>query len=325
MKLLAIFVFMFVALPICGQVPTPTKVHVNGVDLTYVEQGHGEPLILLHGGQGDYRSWAEQIAVLAANFRVISYSRRHNFPNENPLSQGGHTVFDDADDLSALIKKLKLRRVHIVGTSVGAFVGLIAALRHPDQVRSLILAEPPAHQNIRNTPEGEAVYQDFIMTVWAPAAAAFRRDDDQKGMAILVDAFGGASTFQHLPPAALTVAMQNSQYFKSATRASEPFPPLNVNKLKNLRIPVLIITGETTLKIHKLVNEELARLIPNVKTALIPEAGHGSPRENPAAFNEAMVSFLHDLTLSLPGQKLRPLRGQIISLLFFINSCSLIV
>ena len=63
-----------------GQSAQPTKIRVRGVELHYIEQGQGEPLILLHGGQGDYRSWEPQMKVLSPQFRVISYSRRYNYP-----------------------------------------------------------------------------------------------------------------------------------------------------------------------------------------------------------------------------------------------------
>jgi len=57
-------------------------------------------------------------------------------------------------------------------------------------------------------------------------------------------------------------------------------------------MPILIVTGENTIRIHKLVNEELARLLPKAERATIPKAGHGSPRENPQAFNQAVLKFL---------------------------------
>ena len=56
--------------------PEPAKIHVNGVDLHYISAGTGEPVILLHGGQGDYRSWEPLMADLSRYYRVISYSRR---------------------------------------------------------------------------------------------------------------------------------------------------------------------------------------------------------------------------------------------------------
>jgi pimeloyl-ACP methyl ester carboxylesterase len=57
-------------------------------------------------------------------------------------------------------------------------------------------------------------------------------------------------------------------------------------------MPILIVTGANTIAIHRLVNDELTRLLPHAQTATIPNAGHGSPRENPDAFNAAMLQFL---------------------------------
>lgn len=102
-----------------GQGVPPTKVRVNGADLHYVERGRGEPLILLHGGQGDYRSCAPQMEEFSRSFRVIAYSRRYNYPNDNPLTPSYRSAYTDADDLAAFIRHLKLGRVHLVGTSAG--------------------------------------------------------------------------------------------------------------------------------------------------------------------------------------------------------------
>jgi pimeloyl-ACP methyl ester carboxylesterase len=55
----------------CGQAARPTKVRVGGVELHYVERGSGEPLILLHGGQGDYGTWGLQVDELSRSYRVF--------------------------------------------------------------------------------------------------------------------------------------------------------------------------------------------------------------------------------------------------------------
>src|SRR6476659_3277406 len=123
--------------------PEPTKIIVNGVELHYISAGAGEPVILLHGGQGDYRSWEPQMAALSRHYRVISYSRRYNFPNQNPQTATNHSAIVEADDLAALVKALHLKRADFVGTSMGAATALTLAIRHPNMVRSLVLAEPP--------------------------------------------------------------------------------------------------------------------------------------------------------------------------------------
>jgi pimeloyl-ACP methyl ester carboxylesterase len=121
-----------IAIESSGQVVQPLALHVRGAELHYVEQGTGEPLILLHGGQGDYRSWAPQMAALSPHFRVISYSRRYHYPNHNPLTATNHSAYAEAEDLAAVIRTLGLGPVHLVGTSIGAATALVLALQHPE-------------------------------------------------------------------------------------------------------------------------------------------------------------------------------------------------
>jgi pimeloyl-ACP methyl ester carboxylesterase len=275
-----------------AQSAQPIRIRVRGVELHYIEQGQGEPLILLHGGQGDYRSWESLMKVLSPQFHVISYSRRYNYPNNNPITAKYHSAYTEADDLAAFIRQLKLGRVHLVGTSIGAFTALVLAVKHPEMVRSLVLAEPPVHQWVRDTPDGVAAYRQFMTTIQEPARAAFKAGDDKKAMKFFVDGIIGTGRFANLPPEGLAAVMQNSRFFKANTLSSDPYPNLSKDKVKRLRIPILIITGENTIQIHKLVNEELARLLPKAERAIIPKAGHGSPRENPQAFNEAVLKFL---------------------------------
>ena len=278
--------------PAIGHSVQPIKVRVNGVELHYIEQGQGEPLILLHGGQGDYRSWGPQIAILSQHYRVISYSRRYNYPNDNPLTAKYHSGYTDAEDLAALIRHLKIGRVNFVGTSAGALTALVLTIKHPEMVRSLVLAEPPIHRWAKDDPNGEALYKQFMNALWEPAAAAFKAGDDEGAMRILVDGFAGKRRFDDLSPEARATAMQNSRFFKAATLSADPFPALSKDKVKRLSVPILIITGENTIKLHKFVNDELARLLPKAERITIPRAGHGSARENPEAFNEAVLKIL---------------------------------
>ena len=278
-----------------GQNVQPIKIHVRGIELHYIKQGQGEPLILLHGGQGDYRSWESLMNLLSPQYQAISYSRRFNYPNNNPITAKYHSAYTEADDLAALIRKLKLGRVHLVGTSIGAFTALALAVKHPEMVRSLVLAEPPVHQWVRDTPNGASAYREFMTTIQEPARAAFKAGDDKTAMKFFVDGIIGAGRFNSLPPEGLASVMHNSRFFKANTLSSDPYPNLSKEKVKRLRIPILIITGENTIRIHKLVNEELVRLLPNAEQAIIPKAGHGSPRENPQAFNAAVLKFLAGL------------------------------
>ena len=111
-------------------------------------------------------------------------------------------------------------------------------------------------------------------------------------MRYLVDGFATPGRFDALPPEARLGAMRTSAFFKMLARSSDPYPDISRTSLRGLRMPVLVITGERTIAIHRRIDEELSRIIPRARSATIPAAGHGSPRENPRAFTEVVEKFL---------------------------------
>ena len=204
------FILVLLLLPILfgkvfAQNAQAVKILAGGVELHYIKKGQGEPLVLLHGGVADYRAWDAQMAAFSKSYRVISYSRRYHYPNKNPLNAEYRTAITEAEDLAAFLRKLKLKRVHLVGTSYGALTALVFAVKHPKMVRSMVLAEPPAHQLIRDSSGGETVYQDFINAL-KPAVDAFNRGDDKEAMSIFNGILG--RKLDNLPPTAVEAIMQ---------------------------------------------------------------------------------------------------------------------
>ena len=191
--------FALALCPVSAQTERPTAVRANGVELHYIEQGQGEPLILLHGGQGDYRAWQPQMQALSPLYRVISYSRRYHYPNDNPLTASNHSALIDAADLAGLIAELRLGPMRLVGTSYGAFTALALAVEHPELVRSLVLAEPPIHRWVTDTGRGATLFSEFMTTVRGQAGKAFAAGNDEAAMRIFIDAFDGVGTFDGLP------------------------------------------------------------------------------------------------------------------------------
>ena len=212
---------------VSAQTERPTRIRANGVELHYIEQGQGEPLILLHGGQGDYRAWPPQLQALSPRYRVISYSRRYHYPNDNPLTAASnHSARIDAADLAGLIAELKLGPVHLVGTSYGALTALTLAAERPNLVRSLVLAEPPIHRWVTDTERGATLFREFMTTVHGQAGKAFASGNDEAAMRIFIDAFDGVGTFDSLPAERRVAVLQNARFFKAVTSSSDPFPNL---------------------------------------------------------------------------------------------------
>jgi pimeloyl-ACP methyl ester carboxylesterase len=107
----------------------------HGQALHYLQRGRGEPLLLIHGLGSSGADWALQVAALEARFRVIVPDlpgSGHSDPLREPCSVEGF-----AASLWALCDHLRLRRISIVGFSLGGAIGLEMSLQRPDAVRRL--------------------------------------------------------------------------------------------------------------------------------------------------------------------------------------------
>lgn len=119
-------------------------VSANGIDIHYLDQGEGEPLVLLHGGMvstnpiwtGVPIAYASHMDTLAERFRVIAPDTRGGGKTRHT---GGPISFDLlADDVAALIDALELDRPLIAGFSEGAITATILGIRHPEAVRAIV-------------------------------------------------------------------------------------------------------------------------------------------------------------------------------------------
>jgi len=124
--------------------PHGQRVHANGIDIHYLDQGEGEPLVLLHGGlvstnpiwTGVPVAYAGHMDTLAEHFRVIAPDTRGCGRTVHP---GGPVSFDLlADDVAALIAALGLERPLIAGFSEGAITATILGIGHPDTARAIV-------------------------------------------------------------------------------------------------------------------------------------------------------------------------------------------
>ncbi len=148
------------------------------IQLHYKTLGEGEPLILIHGSLTDLRYWKEQEDELSKKFKLIIYSRRYNYPNNNGLSSN-HSAIVEAEDLLGLMEELQLEEAHILGHSYGAYTALWFALEHPEKVKKLILAEPPLMRWLPDIPEGKGVLEQFMSHSWIQMGNAFLEDGDE--------------------------------------------------------------------------------------------------------------------------------------------------
>ncbi|MCR9106473.1 MAG: alpha/beta hydrolase [Gammaproteobacteria bacterium] len=118
---------------------------INGIQVHYVEQGRGMPIVLCHGFPHLWFSWHRQITALAAaGYRVIAPDMRGMGQTQAPTDPGAYDVDHITADLLGLLDHTGIERAVFAGLDFGAFASYDFALRHPERVIAIIGLENPA-------------------------------------------------------------------------------------------------------------------------------------------------------------------------------------
>ena len=278
-----------------------TQTHVasigHGVRLHYVEEGAGAPVVFVHGSLSDLDYWDEQIGPFAKKYRVIAYSRRYNWPNVNP-AQRGYSAVVDAEDLAGLIRALHLGRVLVIGHSYGALAALFLAVRHPQMVRALVLAEPPAVSLLQDVPAGEgargkAMYEDIQRRMVRPMQEAFRRGDRDQGIRIFMAyVFSDPTAWDRMSQQSRQETLKDAHEWEVMMRAGTLFPVITPTQVRSIRLPVLLLMGAKSYPFLGVIGRELGRLLPDSRTVVFQDAGHQMWLQDPVACREDVEKFL---------------------------------
>jgi pimeloyl-ACP methyl ester carboxylesterase len=274
--------------------PEMKSVFINGDSLHYIDIGQGDPVIFVHGTLDDYRLWYMQMDTFAKGHRVNAYNRRYAYPNRQVTNDSAdYSPAIHAKDLAEFIKTLDLGPVHLAGHSYGAYTALLTTMEHPELVRTLMLGEPPVMPLLQNVPGGDTIINNFMTASISPAADAFRSGNNEKGVSVFIGGVtGDSSFFSKMPPEAQGMIMSNVLELRGIALTKNIFPPVSCDDLKKIKTPVLIMTGEKTLPLFRVINEELNKCLPNKEKVILPNATHGLEMENPVDFNRIVLAFI---------------------------------
>ena len=112
-------------------------INVEGYDVRYYTAGEGEPLVVIHGGGGDARTWLRNIEELSSNYTVYAPDLP-GYGGSQPLD-GKYYIPELTDFLDGFSDNLGLERFHLVGHSLGGGVALNYALHSPHRIKKLVL------------------------------------------------------------------------------------------------------------------------------------------------------------------------------------------
>ncbi|HEY1392825.1 MAG TPA: 3-oxoadipate enol-lactonase [Methylibium sp.] len=240
-------------------------------------------IVLAHALGCDLMMWDALANTLAADCRVISFDARGHGGSDAPA--GPYTMAELAEDAERLLDELDADPVVWLGLSMGGMLGQELALRHPQRLKALVIANSTSGY----PPEGRAIWDQRIAAIEAG------------GLETVVD--GTMQRWFHqgfhaAQPATVArwrrrVVTTDEQGYLAACAAVKAHD--TTARLPRIKLPTLIIAGELDQGTPVAMAELMARQIPGSRLVVLKEASHLSALEQPEAFEAAVRDFLATL------------------------------
>lgn len=255
---------------------------------TYIE-GTGPPLILLAGNPDGAAAFAPHAARLAATYRVVRLQPLTvQFATNGRLLPEDYSVAVESQAMRHALDALGLTGpVDVVGWAYGALIALDFALSHPERIRSLVLAEPPAFWVVGGEDAMDAGMREIraILRGFGPRSEISEKQLERL-LCALVNCPPGHSIRED--PRWPGWVQERGRLRGSAAIVAHQDDPA---RLGTFRRPVLIVTGAATVPFHRRINDVLAARLPQVQRAELP-GGHAAPRMAMEQFVQVLTAFL---------------------------------
>lgn len=257
------------------------NIRFNGHDCDYISFGSGDDVLIMLPGVGDGFKTAKGVAVpfsvmyrcFAKDFRVFVFSRRNRMFK-------GFTTKNMADDIAAIMYKLEIDSAHVYGVSQGGMIAQQLALRHPDKVKSLVLAVTASRPN--------DIMRDSLET-WLRMADK----DDYKG--IMLDTAERSYTGAYLERGRklnkLLALVKPKDYTRFRILCESCLEHDAYDELDKISCPVFIIGADSDKVLGGEASEELAERIPGAELYMYEGYSHGV-YEQAKDFNKRVLDNL---------------------------------
>lgn len=258
-----------------GGVARADYASIDGLKMYYEVHGAGPPLLLLHGGTTTIAySFGKQMARWAKTHRVIAVEQMgHGHTADLPTRAFSYEQM--AEETAALLARLKITSVDVVGWSDGGNIGLTLAMKHPQLVRKLVVSGPNARGG-----------RDAEFEQWLESGKADEWPSDIREAYVAVSPDGAA----HWP-----IVLERVKKMWLA------FDGWNEQELATIRAPVMIMVGdEDWVRTEYAV--ELHRAIDGSRLYVVPGTQHPTFRQRPEWVNPVIEAFLAE-PMPAPAKK----------------------
>jgi 3-oxoadipate enol-lactonase len=254
------------------------KARIGGRDLAYEFFGGGKPLVLIHAFPLDGRMWTDTAQALSSRCRVIVPDMR-GF-GESDLGGSDPSIADMADDVAALLDSLGIERATVGGLSMGGYVSLAFAARHPARLERLILADTRAAADSDVARAGRA---DTLALVEKEGVAALV----ERQLAVLLSP-GASETVREQVRG---LGKQHPDGVSAGIRALRDRPDRR-GELSAIACPTLVVVGTEDKISPPAEMAGMASAISGARLIEISGAGHLSNLEKTNDFTAAIANFI---------------------------------
>jgi proline iminopeptidase len=305
--------------PMAGSAPAPVSdsavprdegfVEVPGGRVWYERMGQpGAPsLLLLHGGPGGNSEDLRPLMELAArDFLVVRYDQLGSWRSDQPDDPELWQVPRFVEEVEQVRRGLGLGKVHLLGQSWGAILGLEYALHHQDHLRSLTLASGAA--SVAEVVAGMNQWRSELPAETQATLAQYEASGDhahpdyQAALGVLYSRH--FCTMSPAPEALATAGAHMGMPVYSSMWGPNEFTCTGsllswdrTERLGEIRVPTLITVGEFD-EVHPSCAETMHQGIPGSQLVVFPEAAHAVHVEQPEAYWPVVRRFLLDVEAS---------------------------
>jgi 3-oxoadipate enol-lactonase len=255
--------------------------------MSYVDQGQGLPVVLLHGFPLDHTMWAAQINALVGVARMIAPDLR-GF-GKTPLgmidASRGVSMEQHADDVAELLDRLSIGEpVVLCGFSMGGYVAWQFVRKYPERLRALVPWDTRAVADTEEARAGRIQMAENVAEWGSPRIA------EMMGPKLFA-----AETFAKQPEVVQAVRVVVGKTLPAgiaaAARGMAARPDMT-SLLPTINVRTMVVVGEHDAISPPAEMKTIADAIPEAEFVVIPDAGHMSTMENPAAANATLVRFV---------------------------------
>jgi pimeloyl-ACP methyl ester carboxylesterase len=253
----------------------------DGAKIYWKDSGAGDPLLLIMGLGYTHEMWYRTEPILSQRYRTISFDNRGVGRSDVP--PGPYPISTMAADAAAVMDAAGIKRAHVFGISMGGMIAQEFALQYPERVRSLILG---------CTSHGgpEAVLADAEVVTTLMARGTMSAED---GIRAMVPFIYDASTPRERIEEDLEIRRRTfptaAGYF---AQVQGIFAFEARNRLPRLRVPTLVVHGESDRLVPPENGRRIAKLIEGARLVMLQRASHIFPTDQPDAAHQAILSFL---------------------------------